>query len=222
MRDPVNPWWTREDIVPGSQNRDPLFNAWLANSPQVLLSLCYLAINNICTCLASTREWNQLAHTRKGLRVSRPFGQQRETYFLQLPYKYAIPMMMSSIGLHWLLSQAFFLQRADWYRGDGTISSAVSRCHYSNVSIVILLTAALVLLIILACLGSRAMQERIPPAASCSLVISAACHPPKTEVDVHLKEVQWGAVRGVDTEGFGHCCFTGERVTKPEFGARYR
>lgn len=214
--------WGFPDIVPHSQNRSVIFNAWLANSPQVLLSLCYLLLNNICTCMASTAEWNQLGHTRKGLRVTKPHGEQRESYFLQLPYRYAVPLMLSSVLLHWLLSRALFLQRTDSYRGDGTLATGVSRCHYSILDVIILLTIAFALLIVVACVGLLPMQEKLPPAASCSLAISAACHPPKTEVDAHLKKVKWGALRGLDAEGFGHCCLTSGRVTKPEVGARYR
>jgi hypothetical protein len=59
--------------------------AWLVNSPQLVLSLCYLALNNICTFLASAEEWNDFARTRKGLRVSRPTAEQRSTYFCSSP-----------------------------------------------------------------------------------------------------------------------------------------
>jgi hypothetical protein len=57
------------------------------NVPQLALSLCYLALNSICTSLASAYKWNNMARTRKSLRVTDPQGQQRSTYFLQLPYK---------------------------------------------------------------------------------------------------------------------------------------
>ncbi|KAH7385181.1 hypothetical protein DE146DRAFT_702199, partial [Phaeosphaeria sp. MPI-PUGE-AT-0046c] len=116
--------------VSNSINGGVIYNVWLANTPQVLMSFCYLVVNNICTCMASIEEWNGFAHTRKALRVSRPLGEQRETYFLQLPYRYAVPSMLVSIGLHWLLSQAFFLQRVDYVQGDG-YPHVLSQCLFT-------------------------------------------------------------------------------------------
>jgi hypothetical protein len=86
-----------------------IVNAWIANAPQVLLPFCYVGLNNICTFMAAVEEWNHLASTRKGLRVSRPMAEQRSTYFLQLPYQWALPLIIMSGMLHWLLSQSFFL-----------------------------------------------------------------------------------------------------------------
>ncbi|OAL07035.1 hypothetical protein IQ06DRAFT_207844, partial [Phaeosphaeriaceae sp. SRC1lsM3a] len=153
--------------------------------------------------------------------VSKPMGLQRETYFLQLPYRYAVPLILVSVALHWLLSQALYSQQTDLHAGSGHFY-VLSMCRFSSARVLILLIVALVLLMFLGFVGSRPMQERLPPAASCSLVISAACHPPRTEVDPHMKKVRWGAIGGFDAEGFGHCCLTGEPVTKPEVGPRYR
>ena len=36
-------------------------------------------------------------------------GAQRSEYFLQLPYRFALPIMLYSGFLHWLCSQSFFL-----------------------------------------------------------------------------------------------------------------
>lgn len=219
----MGPWSTAADgTVPF--NGGVLFNAWKVNFPQIILSFCYLGLNNICTFLASAEEWNNFAHTRKGLRVSRPMAEQRSTYFLQLPYKWAIPLIATSSALHWLLSQTFFLVRVDVYTGDSDTPSNWSRsaCGYSSFSLLIFSNVSFLLLCAVGWALFRHMQQKKPSASSCSLVISAACHPPKTEVDTQLKKVKWGAVEQRDVDGAGHCCLSSESVKKPEVGRIYR
>ncbi|KAF2850824.1 hypothetical protein T440DRAFT_396198, partial [Plenodomus tracheiphilus IPT5] len=67
----------------------------LANSPQVILSYLYLAFNGLYTSMFIGREWATYMIARKPLRVTAPAGQQRGTYWLSVPYRYAIP---SSVG----------------------------------------------------------------------------------------------------------------------------
>ncbi len=73
-------------IASGSfDSKTILLNAWLANTPQILLSFSYFAINRLCTSMCFAREWNRYGTARKVLRTTNPMGQQRSTYFLQLP-----------------------------------------------------------------------------------------------------------------------------------------
>ncbi|KAG4441757.1 hypothetical protein IFR05_002748 [Cadophora sp. M221] len=82
----------------------------IANLPQVMLSLAYFAYNNIFTCMLQDVEWHGFSTTRKPLRVSGSRrGSQRSTYFLHLPYRFAIPLAILSGILHWLASQSLFL-----------------------------------------------------------------------------------------------------------------
>jgi hypothetical protein len=81
----------------------------LANTPQVILSFCYFLYNSIWTHFHVEMEWNAFARGYKPLRVSSPHGQQTSTYRLQLPYAYSIPLIVGSILLHWLVSNAFYL-----------------------------------------------------------------------------------------------------------------
>jgi hypothetical protein len=86
-------WGTASDSTFREANfssQETLPNAWIANAAQLVLSFCYLAINCECTAMASAAEWNNLASSRKGLRVTRSVGQQRDTYFLQLPYCWSL------------------------------------------------------------------------------------------------------------------------------------
>lgn len=164
-----------------------LFNAGLANLPQLFFSIAYLNINTICTAVAGAHEWNQLATIKKHLRVTKPFGQQRSTYFLQLPYRWSLPLISAGGILHWLLSQTFFLVRIDFFDlhplGHQNIVSTESRCAcgLSALCLMVFIGVALLLLAAIGAIGLSKMPTRMPIAASCSLAISAACHHPPEE-----------------------------------------
>ncbi|KZM24303.1 hypothetical protein ST47_g4573 [Ascochyta rabiei] len=202
-----------------------IFNAWLSNMPQLLLSFCYMSINSFCTALAGAQEWNGLGSmdARKSLRVSEPRGQQRGTYFLQLPYRWGVPLIVASTTLHWLLSQTFFMIRVDVYKDSGLVDVASSRsaCGGSASSFIVFFALFLGLCSTVRCLASRKFVTSLPQAASNSLIVSAACHPPRDEVDPHLKAVQWGVVQEDVVEGFGHCSLSSRPVTSPKEGKPY-
>ncbi|KIK55861.1 hypothetical protein GYMLUDRAFT_133161, partial [Collybiopsis luxurians FD-317 M1] len=81
----------------------------VANSPQLILSMIYIVFNSLCTNLFLALEWSSYANSRKPLRVSSPRGEQRSTYFLQIPHRFGLPLMAYSTVLHWLVSQSIFL-----------------------------------------------------------------------------------------------------------------
>jgi hypothetical protein len=206
-----------------STGRGTLFNAWLSNMPQVLLSFCYLNLNTLCTSMACAEEWNTLGTTRKGLRVTKPGGQQRSTYFLQLPYKWAIPLMAISGLLHWLLSQSFFLVRFDSFDRRGTRNEEASKsaCGASISSLIVFYVTALGLIIGVRWVGRRSMILMLPPADCCSAFISASCHPPSDDVDPCLEKVKWGMVNQEVIIGHGHCSISSKPVMKPQPGTVY-
>lgn len=208
----------------GGDPQHTLLFAWLSNVPQLALSFCYLAINSECASMAGAREWNQLGVHRKGLRVTNPTHAQRSTYFLQLPYKFSLPLAFFSGTLHWLLSQSLFLVRIDSFNRDGILDplSTEFGVVVSGLSFLTLCLAFYGLVMTIAFLGRRKMKVRIPFAASCSLVISAACHPPKDDKDAHLKPVKWGVVKERMFDGELHCSLSSQRVERPKEGVRYR
>jgi hypothetical protein len=198
-------------------------NAWIVNTPQLALSICYLGLNNICTSLAGAEEWNNIARVRKALRVTNPQGEQRSTYFLQLPYRWSVPLMLISSALHWLLSQSFFLVRLNVLDRKGNVKNAdsVSACGFSSVSLMVFWAVAAVLICAVATICMRRMKQSMPIAASCSFVISAACHVPDSDVEHHLQKLRWGAVHTPE-RNHGHCCITSTPGTKkPIQGMRY-
>lgn len=217
-------WGTdSDDVLPFGSG--PLLNAWIVNLPQIILSFCYLALNGICTSMASAHEWNNIAKTRKGLRVTKPLAKQRSTYFLQLPYRWAVPLIFTSGILHWLLSQSFFLVRliVNDRNGIAVPEKSKTACGYSRLSLLVFFVVALVLVVAVGMIGIRHLQQKIPMAASCSLVISAACHPAEDEgQDIHLKKVKWGVVEEATGGGWPHCSIAAGELKMAKVGEKYR
>ncbi|KAF2229177.1 hypothetical protein EV356DRAFT_20588 [Viridothelium virens] len=199
-----------------------LFNAWLANAPQLLLSMSYMVTNSLCTSMSVALEWDRYASQRKGLRVTDPVGKQRGTYFLQLPYRRAVPLVVTSGLLHWLLSQTLFLVRLDIRDRAGNVitSESKSTCGYSLLSLVIFIAVFLSLQLVVLTFMLWRIKPRMPVAACCSLIISAACHPPDSELDPHLQPVQWGVVPAAFGT-IGHCTFSSEPVMPVRSGCEY-
>lgn len=200
-----------------------LTNAFLANVPQAVLSYTYFAINRLCTSMCFSREWNAYGTSRKSLRVTSPAGGQRKTFFLQLPYRWAIPLTVTSGLLHWLASQTVFLSRLELEDADGKLISAESKSTtgFSALSASVLCAVLLMLGTVIMALGFRKIEIHVPPALHCSMTIAAACHPPPDEVEPHLKEVQWGVVQNRFGGSVDHCTFTREPVSQPEVGKEY-
>jgi hypothetical protein len=199
-----------------------VFNAWLANTPQVLLSISYFSINRICTSICAANEWNNYARRKKGLRVTSPSCEQRATHFLQIPFRWAIPLALTSGLLHWLLSQTLFLVRFEKRRMDGSIyPGSTCACGYSALSLSVFTLLFLLLFIVLLALLVMRTTAYVPPAGHCSAVISAACHPPQDDMYAHLGKVQWGAIPNSESEGIGHCSLTSGPVIAPIEGNLY-
>lgn len=202
--------------------RGALQTALLANTPQFCLSLVYFALNRICTSMCFMREWNSYATERKGLRVTQPIAAQRPTYFLQLPYRWAIPLTVTSGMLHWLLSQSLFLVRRETRRRDGTLyPESTCACGYSVLSLLVFTCVFLSLLLAVFALSIRHMEVRIPPARHRSMIVSAACHPQEADTKCHLEEIQWGVVGDGGKETVGHCSFSSRSVVAPVEGHLY-
>jgi len=199
-----------------------LINAGLVNIPQLLLSVVYLAFNTLYISAAQAHEWNRMATTRKGLRVTSPQGEQRSTYFLQIPYRWGIPLMSASAALHWLISQTLFVVNLRVRRRDGVIdlSESTSACGFSALALLVLTCVGWSACILTGILSLLPVSEELPMAASCSAVYSASCHPFGEDRDAHLKLVQWG-VTEVMHAGVKHCSFTSQPVTSPVDGEVY-
>lgn len=81
----------------------------VANMPQVILSICYLAYNGLFTRMLAEFEWSKYSVEFRALRVTEPKGKQNSTYRLQLPYRFSIPLIIISILLHWIYSNCIYV-----------------------------------------------------------------------------------------------------------------
>lgn len=199
----------------------------LANLPQLLLSFNYFLLNRIVTAMAASYEWSSFAHKRKGLRTSAPVGAQRSTFWPQLPLKFSLPMMVESFCLHYFASQTLYFGSLQTYasydeHGNFVVLEDNSGLGYSHDAAYFLMVFLVIVTAGVIWCGYFQNKRGLPPCKSCSLLISAACHPSEEERDVHLKPVQWGEVsQATDSSEIGHCSFSGEEVTMPVIGRAY-
>ncbi|KAI0012703.1 hypothetical protein F4779DRAFT_625800 [Xylariaceae sp. FL0662B] len=159
-----------------------------ANSPQLLLSFCYLAYNNLFTRLQMAREWALFSEDYRPLRVTDPQGEQYATYRLQLPYKYSLPLIAVSIFLHWLLSNTIYLfvSTGGYYGTEHFIIGAqvdpslppntAIAVGFSTYSLLVLLIVSCVLLVIPILLSLKQLPPNMVNIGSNSFALSAACH----------------------------------------------
>ncbi|KAK5696441.1 hypothetical protein LTR97_007742 [Elasticomyces elasticus] len=188
------------NVITNSLGAGLIANVVLANTPQLILSFIYIFYNDAFTRMLMSYEWAQFAETRKALRVSRPRGKQRSTYWLQLPLRYSIPMMMSMVLLHWLVSRSIFLVRVSIYDDSGSHVTGrdISACGFSPLAILLAFMMLGLIIAILVGFGRfRYIDSGIPAVSSCSAAISAAAHPSESEPeDGALQPLQYGVMPG--------------------------
>ena len=205
-----------------------------ANTPQILVSYIYLAYNNLATHMLATAELISYSTSRKHLRVAFSRGKQRSRKFLQIPYKYGIPILTASTLLHWLISQSLFYFRITPYDYNGTPEpdGIISTTGFSAYAIIFALCMGSVMLLIVLLFGfGRRYPATMPTAACCSASLAALCQPfdgPMTERDVTIRRLQWGAVKNgsseigdVGNDGAGHACFSADEVLPLVVGKTY-
>ncbi|KAJ5359849.1 hypothetical protein N7517_009040 [Penicillium concentricum] len=189
-----------------------LGNVLLANTPQLLLSVSYYFYNATLTAMFMANEYENYAirgmrhnstvetlqiQPAKGLRVSsNRSGAQRSFYFLSLPFRYSVPLMLTYTVLHWLLSQAIFYVQIYMYDADmyHDPSLDVDACAWSPIALILTIIVGSLMIMALLGLAMRPFRSVIPLAGSCSAAISAACHPPEDDVDAALKPIMWGEI----------------------------
>jgi hypothetical protein len=191
--------WAADDSDSTSVTRDLINNMLLANVPQFVVSLLYIMLNGVLSCIFLAREWNRYGFARKTLRVTSPAGSQRSSYYLQIPYRYGLPFLVLSGLMHWLVSQSIFLVKITeydfvgeevppWNRGSRPLPG------YSCIAIFFVLVIGGVIVTATVGLGLRKYRSGIPLASSCSAAISASCHPSTDDMDASMLPVQWGVL----------------------------
>ncbi|KAI5858025.1 hypothetical protein BZA05DRAFT_433407 [Tricharina praecox] len=208
---------------------------WNRGFDQTILSFLYLLYNALFTSMLSALEWNSYANSRKPLRVTNPRSGQRSSYYLQLPYRFALTLMLLSGILHWITSQAIFLARIEIYPVDLLKLQAVEAGHstlsvacFSTVAIIVSLPVGSLTVVAVILMGLRKYRYHMPIPSGCSAAISAACH--LLDADEIMREeivsspLQWGDVDfgSVNREGrIGHLTFSAHPVGEPVEGKEY-
>lgn len=200
--------------------------ALLTNVPQLALSVLYFQCNALFTAMLAAREWSEFARRRAGLRVSsEPRGEQRSRYFLQLPYRWGIPMLLVSVLAHWFVSQSFFVLAVDY--GTRLDMTLISLCGYSPIALIAVVILLGVMGLAVAVTGLLRLPTAMPVVGSCSLAIAAACHPADGPAppDEPLVPLRWGVMSRPEDDsyvsGLGHCGFSGGYVEEPQVGKKY-
>lgn len=193
-----------------------------ANFPQVVLSFVYLSLNALVTCMLLAHEYSGYEIHRKPLRVTTPYGQQRSTYWLQIPFTYGIPLIATSAILHWLISQAVFLVRVEDYGYKVSYSNSISAVGLSPAPMLVVVILGVCITAAAIGMGFRKLRgSSMPVAASCSLAMAAAAHRPAGDFDAAVLPVKWGEVVDMSNADVGHCCFTSQEVIDTDFGKEY-
>ncbi|TDZ24289.1 hypothetical protein Cob_v003013 [Colletotrichum orbiculare MAFF 240422] len=161
----------------------------VANSPQLYLSFWYLAYNSLITRLEMSREWASFSLGFCALRVTRPRGEQKSTYRLQLRYKYSVTLLLVSIVLHWLLSNALFIivTRGTYHEpdlGSGYLSDRVNLADDATVAmgtsslpLLLLVILGLAMVLVPVVLARRPLPGYMPIVGSNSAALQAASRP---------------------------------------------
>ncbi|KIW60409.1 hypothetical protein PV05_00625 [Exophiala xenobiotica] len=233
----------------GYGDRSIAISTLIANTPQAIFSFLYVCYNALFTVMFLSRELSRFSVTagrgRKYLRVTDSRGEQKSTYFLSLPYKYGIPLLVGSGLLHWLVSQSIFLANITIIPRDGEVpmQDEITTVAYSPIAMLFILFVVFALLVFVFAIAMRKLPMGMPLIGSNSLAISAACHPPmgldqSEREDMVLRPLNWGAVPGAgkvsdlgirgyevespdDGQNVGHCCFSDQPLEPPERGRFY-
>ncbi|KAK5159185.1 hypothetical protein LTS14_002327 [Recurvomyces mirabilis] len=166
------------NMVTLSLGQSLIANVLLANLPQLIISFIYVFYNSVLTGILLTLEYCRFASKRQALRVSRPEGKQRGTYWLNVPYYYSLPLMACMAVLHWLTSRSIFLLQVSTYDNNGkeVPDRAINACGYSTLATLLASVVGLFLTIVLVAMSLRKLDPGMPAAGSCSVAIAAACH----------------------------------------------
>jgi hypothetical protein len=96
---------------------------------------------------------------------------------VQLPFRFAVPMIALSALLHWLISQSIFLAAVSEYDIDGSLidAFAIATCGYSPIGMIFVLMVGGAMILILAVAAYLPMDRGMPVVGSCSAAIAANC-----------------------------------------------
>ncbi|KAK1857309.1 hypothetical protein CCHR01_00090 [Colletotrichum chrysophilum] len=155
----------------------------VANIPQLYLSSCYYAINSLITQMEMGWEWSQFSIKYSPLRVTKP----------------NIPLIVCSVLVHWLLSNALFTVVSQGSKqppsedyttdpeslpDDAAITLGSSRAHTLALFLI-----GITMMICPTILSRQKLPGQMPVVGSNSMAIAAACRvSPLSQVPTHSNE----------------------------------
>lgn len=197
-----------------------LITALVANAPQALLSFLYMVYNTIFTLMYLGEDWdlygaytaasrirfrgNSKKQTHRYLRVSDPKGQQKSTHMLNLPMRFAIPLICISGLLHWLMSSSLYLANISVIPRDGTLprQDEITTVAFAPQGMILLCALAVWMIVIVSLNAFRRFGGEMSIVASNSAAISAACHvgnlPERRRREMVLRKLAWGEIPSGD------------------------
>ena len=202
----------------------------IANTPQLVITVTYFWFNNVMTTMLASAEYDSYGVSKKPLRVTWPAkakdNKQKSTYWLSVPYKYGIPLLVVSTILQWLISQSIFyleLNNSNW---RGQLTDQTQEILYNPLATLWALIVGCIMVSSLLGLSFRRFKSNMPVAGTSSVAISAACHPPREEdlSSAAHRDVMWGETEAsvpraqldaIDEDIAGHCTFTSMKVVRP-------
>ncbi|UZP38830.1 hypothetical protein NXS19_006646 [Fusarium pseudograminearum] len=169
----------------------------VANLPQLILSICYLAYNGLFTRMLAEFEWSKYSVGFRSLRVTEPKGSQNSTYRLQLPYRFSIPLVIVSIALHWLYSNCIYVSNyealAPGYPYTKTVTIGL---QFSSKAILVSFLISVCVAITPIFLANVKLPGIIVVSGGNSAVISAACHYPSRKLKSLSRATSKYSLRG--------------------------
>ncbi|KAH7240125.1 uncharacterized protein BKA55DRAFT_666059 [Fusarium redolens] len=173
-----------EDVRDNHLDNLPLISlTMVANTPQLILSICYLAYNGLFTRMLAEFEWSKYSVEFRSLRVTEPRGSQNATYRLQLPYRFSIPLIIISIALHWIYSNCIYVSNYEAYASGYPYNRTVTvGLQFSSKAILVGLLVSIGVAITPIFLAFVKLPGVMVIAGANSAVISAACHYPSTKL----------------------------------------
>ncbi|KAH9234950.1 hypothetical protein K456DRAFT_1723230 [Colletotrichum gloeosporioides 23] len=124
-------------------------------------------------CLLTTafsRKFEPVASVRKPMRVTRPYGEQRSTFWLQLSYRYIVPIMVIMAFMHWSVSRNIYLVQLEIYDNSGELipCRSITGSGYSPPPIMLSLCFGSAMILLLLVLSARILnpgcrsRDRVP------------------------------------------------------------
>lgn len=196
----------------------------LANTPQLAVSFLYFCLNDTLTRMILAADYNNFAIHQRPLRVSFPRGEQRSTWYLTIPYQYAIPILTTFTLIHWFVSEGLFYVQVLPYTiyGKPIPSAELVTCAVSTLPLELGMFLMIGVFIVVVFLSSRRLKaSKMPIAREWSVAISAACHPPRLDLDAAFKPVRWGEVEDDTNALYPHYSFSSKEVKEPKVNVQY-